>query len=210
MPRKKKSSLVRGYEELPDGRRIYYTKTFHNGSVFTTYGPPPDSIDPDEEDCTCRLIKRQKNKSIKWSFYGPRETLLRGKLARTILQGRWDDPHAMAVLNAAYEIRKDGGDNVSKSIWQGAQDTAKITKERSARKLVKLAEKFDGTLADDATLIRAYRIALAVKYCAKKNNRLPTVMEVLTRFEEGEPDALPLGTFYRDLHRAGWGWLARP
>jgi len=209
---------VTGYEDLKDGRRIFYRKTFYNDNVFTTYCPSPEAIAnaEDEGDTSCRLVKRKTSKGITWSFHGPRESLLRGDLARTMLQGKWDDPEAMAVIGAVDQVRINPlTADVDKNILRDIVVDAIITGDQTRMKILNAAVKARG-LVHDSDLPRPWIISRAVVSAAQKHQRPPTareVFKVLTtkkvngRTEDSGDDER---NFYRSLKAAGWGWLLAP
>lgn len=201
---------VRGVE----GKRgIHYRKDIFKTGTTTIYGPPPADENTDDKDLTCRLVKREDRKGkIRWTFYGPDLTLLRGEMAKGALQGRWNDTESMALVRAMESLRDhpqrmqeiDGAivraamldpDPERKAAWQAAQRAIHA-----------------GGLVLEGDLPRPYRIAQAVKKSAEAEHKPPTAMEVFRQFEEAEKAegrqiSKDPRNFYRDLAAAGWGWL---
>lgn len=173
----------------------------------------------------CYLVRRKKvAQPAKWSMRGPDVTLLRGDMARTALQGLWDDPEAMALARALESVHNHpqrSGDLDGNTLRAAVGTKTQRKKLRAAIKAMDL-----GGLVRADELPRPWRISKAVVETARILDRPPTPREAFEQFafsekqqnrkiwqEQGKTHERDLWktkaqtNWYRDLARAGWGWL---
>lgn len=207
-----------------DDRGIPYRKDIFTGSATTYYGP---LLGGDEEcSISCCLVKQQKaGQRAKWRSYGPDVTLLRGDMAKTALQGRWDTTGTMVLVRSMESVRDhpERWHELDGSVLRSAMFCPEMESEFRAA----LRALHGGGLVREDELPRTLRISRAVVEAAKVHDRPPTPREVFTQFvmcekAEGrevwvpktkdalEPDLWKTkaqASFYKALPAAGWGWL---
>ena len=167
------------------------------------------------------------HKNSRWSVVVDARNAVQGSIRQGALQGKIDDNDSMCLLAAVNEILSTTVDTkrayfphedkwcdvrigveildvLVKAIRSG--DLSRI----DLLKKVAVAASKASPVRDNAGADRIPPICTAVQMAATKFDRVPTapeVFDVLVRKLEGNPEEK---IFYRDLAKAGFGWLVRP